>query len=469
MRNFFNFIAFLLFCAVFSSCNEKDTLFGVDMMPSGDLITQTYSSYGVPTETFEVGDSVLSRTSMSYLGRYTDPETNSSVKGEFVAQYYVNENYELFPDSIVNNKVTGADVRLYVKSFVGDSLANFKVSVYDLSKELDAEADYYTNFNPLKYIDDVKEPIATKFYSLSDKTITDAERDAKGYLRNIRITLPTDLAQKLYDAYHFNNMKFVDTGTWLHSGLPFSKGLYFKLDYGDGAMAYIDITQINIYYSYYNSVYGKDTTSITRLTSTEEVIEATSFDNSDLTHLLGDNSATYLKTPAGLFTLATLPVDSINTNDTINSASITFTRFNDVAPSQFKPGIPNKLLMVRYDDYINGYFNKYSIADNKTSFLTTYNSVTNAYSFDNISRLIAKCLQEKKSGKASPNYNKVLLIPVETNYDTQNALVKLNHDFSVGSARLVRGHATAPGEQTWDETRNVFLKVVYSKFNNSVK
>lgn len=459
----------VLLTVAVASCNEKDTLFGVDMMPSSDLVVQTYSSYGVPTETFEVGDSVLSRTSMSYLGKYTDPETNSSVKGEFVAQYYVNENYELFPDSIVNNKVTGADVRLYVKDYVGDPKAYLKLSVYDLADNLDNEADYYTNFDPSKYVADITKPIATKSFTISDMTISDTERESKDYLNNIRISLPTALAQQLYDAYHTGGMKFVDTRTWLNSGLPFSKGLYFKLEYGDGAMAYIDVTQINIYYRYYNSSYGKDTTSVTRLTSTEEVIEATSFDNSDFSHLLADNSATYLKSPAGLFTLATLPVDSINTNDTINSASITFTRYNDVNPSRFKPGIPKKLLMVRYDDYVNGYFNKYSIADNKTSYLTSYNSVTNAYTFDNISRLIAKCLQEKKSGKASPNYNKVLLIPVETNYDTQNALVKLNHDFSVGSARLVKGHTTAPGEQTWDETRNVFLKVVYSKFKGASK
>ena len=59
--------------------------------------------------------------------------------------------------------------------------------------------------------------------------------------------------------------------------------------------------------------------------------------------------------------MATLPVSQLNFNDTINSASITFTRYNDNIKNDFKLEIPKTLLMVRLDDYNDGYFEKYRI------------------------------------------------------------------------------------------------------------
>ena len=447
-----------------AACDEKSSTLGVDMMPATDLLTRDYHNYGVPTESYAVEDSVLARTSMSYLGYYTDPETGTTIKGDFITQYNITENSPLFPDTICNHTITGIEVRLYVDKFIGDSLQNFKVSVFDLTNSLDPDADYYTNLDPEKYYDPDSEPLATKWFTLSDRTITQAEREASGYLRNIHITLPTWVGQKIYDAFRADRSKFASTNQWLKSGLPCSKGLYFRLDYGDGAMAYVSITQMNIFFRYYDTGYQCDTTGVSRLTSTEEVIEATSFANSNLQPLLDNQTCTYIKSPAGIFTLATLPIDSINANDTINSASISFTRYNDVVPSNFKLGIPEKLLMVRYDDYKNGYFEKYTKADSKTSYIATYSSTGNNYTFSNIARLITTCLKEKQAGRQSPNYNKVLLIPVSTVYDTSNNLVKLNHDFSIGSARLVKGHTNTPGNWSEDDTNNVLLRVIYSGF-----
>ena len=457
----------LLLGTILVSCNEEATSFGYDLMPSSDVVTKSYRTYGVPTESYAVEDSVLARTSMSYLGRYTDPETGTSIKGDFISQYHINENVSLFPDVITNDAITGMDVRLYVDKFIGDSLTTFKISVYDLNKNLDAEADYYTNLDPTKYYDEEAEPLTTKWYTLSDQTLTDSERTASGYLRNIRISLPKEIGQHIYDAYKADRSKFSSTYNWLNSGLPCSKGLYYKLDYGDGAMAYISITQMNIYFNYYDSEYAHDTTGVTRLTSTEEVIEATSFDNSNLEPLIQDGTCTYIKSPAGIFTMATLPIDSINVNDTINSASLVFTRYNDdpQKASSFKPSIPKTLLLVRYDDYKNGYFEKYSKADSNTSYLTSYSSNGNSYTFANIARLISTCLQEKKNGTNSENYNKVLLIPVEATYDTSNNLVKLNHDFSVSSAKLVKGFTTDGPNRNEDDSSNILLKVTYSSFD----
>ena len=122
--------------------------------------------------------------------------------------------------------------------------------------------------------------------------------------------------------------------------------------------------------------------------------------------------------------------------------------------SKFKLNIPQKILLVRLDDYLNGYFEKYSVADAVTSYLATFNASRNTYDFPNIARLITTIKQEKAAGKATPNADKVLLIPVETAYDKSGNLVRMAHDFSMSSAKLVGG-TTSPVE----------LKVIYSHYN----
>jgi hypothetical protein len=171
---------------------------------------------------------------------------------------------------------------------------------------------------------------------------------------------------------------------------------------------------------------------------------------------LEDNTGTYIKSPAGIFTVATLPIAKImeeTVNDTINSAKISFVRYNDKTESKFKLEIPQKLLMVRLDDYNNGFFEKYSLVDNKTSYIATFNSQKNTYEFSNIAKMLSACISEKKDGTASANWDKVLIIPVDATYDSSNILVKLSHDFSMSSSKLVGGKDA------------VALEIIHSHFN----
>ena len=56
---------------MFVSCDDNTATLGVDMMPASDLVAKNYQVYDVTTESYAVGDSVLARTNMSYLGRFT--------------------------------------------------------------------------------------------------------------------------------------------------------------------------------------------------------------------------------------------------------------------------------------------------------------------------------------------------------------------------------------------------------------
>ena len=218
-------------------------------------------------------------------------------------------------------------------------------------------------------------------------------------------------------------------------------------------MAYINLVQLNIFFRYHDDYIDRDTISMASFAATDAVVQATHFENTNIDKLLADKSATYLKSPAGIFTLATLPAEQINVQDTINSAKLTFTRYNDIVEGAFKLNIPKTVLLVRLDDYLNGFFENYQINDSKESYLATFNSSTNTYQFSNIARLITRMAKEKKEGKATTNWNKVLIIPVETTKDSNGNIVKLNHDFSMNSARLVGG-----------SDNKVKLEVIYTNF-----
>lgn len=449
---FKHLLAWVAALFVLVACDDDTATLGVDMMPAADILTKTYKVYDVTTESYAVGDSVLARTSKSYFGRFTDPETGTTIKSDFLTQFHCDEGFEL-PTNIENDSCIQFDARLYIDGFVGDSLASFKLSVYELTEQLDPNADYYTNINPKKYYDATAAPIATKWFTISDRTIADEDRWKTSYNNNIRVSLPDSLGTKIIRDYRKNPEHFTNTTTWLNSGNPCSKGLYFKLESGDGAMAYINIIQLNISFRYYDREFKKDTVGIASLAATDAVVEATHFENSNLQKLMDDKEATYLKSPAGIFTMATIPADDINVQDSINSAKLTLTRYNDLVQGSFHLDIPKTVLLVRLDDYLNGFFENYQVTDNRESYLATFDSSKNAYVFGNIARLLTRMAKDKKEGKATQNWNKVLLIPVEKTEDSSGNIVKINHDFSMSSARLVGG-----------QSNKVALEVIYSSF-----
>ena len=452
------FFTTLLLAALshFTSCDDTTDTLGSDMMPISDMVSKESKLYDVTTQSYSAGDSVLARSSKSYLGQFTDPETGTIIKSDFLAQFHCIEDFA-FPDSIIGDSMISTEIRLFVSKYVGDPLATFKVSVYPLTKVMNPDADYYTNIDPTQYCDTTAEPLTVKWFTLSDQTLTEEERSSSSYQNKIVIPLPREIGTEIWNTWKSNPEYFKDSESWINSGLPGSKGFYFKLESGDGALAYINIAQYNINYRYHDAEEAFDTTGICQFAATEEVIQATHFQNYNLNKLLLDTSSTYLKSPAGIFTMATLPVDEISQTDTINQVKLVLTRYNDQKTEAFSLDIPKYLLMVRIDDYDNGFFEKYQLADANTSYLSVFNSSTNTYTFGNISHLVNVMKNELKTGKATANYNKVLIIPVEPTFESStvstSTLVKLSHDFSMTSARLVGGDTP------------VKMEVIYSKFS----
>lgn len=462
-----------------AGCDDNTSTMGI---PSKD--EEVFPSYGtfLAYTHSEAMDSVLGNSTSSYLGSIDDPETGTRIRADFAAQFHTFENYSfpkfdlMFPDDGVKRttdsiRCDSVEVRLYFSNYYGAKNAPLKLEVYPLDKNnvLQEEEDYYTDTNLDQFVLPGSEPIATKVFTTEDYNLADAERNSATHADNVRIMLPDTVGSLIMRAYYDHPEYFKDSYTFIRKVCP---GFLFKIRSGNGSMLSVDVSTLNIYFNFYDKVKRDSTCSaLARFAATPEVIQSTQFSNDDMQSLVEEDDCTYLKTPAGIMTVAQLPINEIYQNhetDSVSRAQLTFTRLNNTKPSTQSLGIPQSLLLVRKAD-ATSFFKKRSVADSKTSYTTSYSSTYNTYTFNNICRLISLCRKEKLAGMKAenlteqeweqkhPDWNKVVLIPVNisTATDTYGEAhqVSVTHDMSMNSIRL-QGGANTP----------IKMQVIYSRF-----
>lgn len=462
-----------------AGCDDNTSTMGI---PSKD--EEVFPSYGtfLAYTHSEAMDSVLGNSTSSYLGSIDDPETGTRIRADFAAQFHTFENYSfpkfdlMFPDDGVKRttdsiRCDSVEVRLYFSNYYGAKNAPLKLEVYPLDKNnvLQEEEDYYTDTDLDQFVLPGSEPIATKVFTTEDYNLADAERNSATHADNVRIMLPDTVGSLIMRAYYDHPEYFKDSYTFIRKVCP---GFLFKIRSGNGSMLSVDVSTLNIYFNFYDKVKRDSTCSaLARFAATPEVIQSTQFSNDDMQSLVEEDDCTYLKTPAGIMTVAQLPINEIYQNhetDSVSRAQLTFTRLNNTKPSTQTLGIPQSLLLVRKAD-ATSFFKKRSVADSKTSYTTSYSSTYNTYTFNNICRLISLCRKEKLAGMKAeklteqeweqkhPDWNKVVLIPVNisTATDTygETHQVSVTHDMSMNSIRL-QGGANTP----------IKMQVIYSRF-----
>lgn len=109
--------------------------------------------------------------------------------------------------------------------------------------------------------------------------------------------------------------------------------------------------------------------------------------------------------------------------------------------------------MVRKGD-METFFEQNKTYDNKTSFLGTYNSSTNSYTFSKLNRLISNIFSEIRAGENdTEDRNKVMLIPVTTETDTEGNIIGVSHDMEINAARLFGGE---------DSEEELKIEIIYT-------
>lgn len=470
MRN--KFIAILTFAALMlTACDDTTDNVGISLTNSLDNLQISTDTFMVSTCSI-AADSVLSRSTLGYLGKIRDPETGGYITGNFMTQFHIQENYQ-FPDADkMANKEDGmivadsCELRLYYDKFYGDSLAPMKLTAYEMSKPMSEANTYYSNFDPMRngYVN-ANGLQVDKVYTLTDQQVSEKIRWDKSYTKNIKIKLNQPYTDKdgnryknygtyILNQYYQHHGYFKNSMTFAQHVVP---GFYFKHVSGLGAMAYIFRTQLNVYFSFIDK--GKPHTGTASFYGTEEVLQTSTMENDRKTinELVSDEKNTYLKSPAGIFTEITVPVEEIykgHEKDSINAAKIQLKRINDKVKTKFALDIPKTVLLIQKDS-LYSFFEHKRVADYKTSFLATYDRANNSYTFNNIGSVIKVMKLKKDAGKQSKEWNKLVVIPVTTSYYTVNQtqiLTKVAHDMSLAGTKLVGGS----NKQT--------LSVIYSHF-----
>ena len=354
----------LVLSALLYSCDDSTYGIGDSTISSEDPIPAGEAKYFATTKSI-LADSIYARTNTAYLGKYTDP-TFGEFTADFIAQFYCTDNFE-FPENI--KEIKKLELSLYYDTFFGDSLNSMILQVDTLDtiipeKEL---STFYTSVDPTLYYNPNTTPIARKAYaakglSTVDTTYTYTDLYGTTTEENIcwhNVTLPKSLGNHMYKKYTEDKNNYKDAEAFIKNVL---KGLYVHCTNGDGTILYINDMELIMHYDYYiQSGSGKMDSLVSSssvFAATKEVIQANRFQNSDRLKELAESTTdcTYLKTPAGIFTEVTLPIEEISSthqNDTLNAASITFTRYNEKEESNYQMSTPQYLLMVRKCDMHN--------------------------------------------------------------------------------------------------------------------
>ena len=460
MRNIIMALIAIIVVAI-SSCTESTNLMG-------DSLTSNINKYEITTDTFDVStqsikvDSVLSRSVYSYIGRLKDPETGAYIVSDYMTQFHILENQtkKLFPDvtSLEDNLefdfiADSCFVRIVVNSYQGDSLAAMKLSLRELSKPVEESGTYYTNFDPVKkgYVrmgdDAIHQDVV---YSMTDLTTSDSLRNVyrqKGYYETVDIPLNEEYIDK--DGYIYNNYgtyimsMYYDHPEYFKNSKTFTRnvcpGFYLQCVDGLGVMTEVAYTQLVIYYHFKKGEVNY--IEYQNINASEEVLQTTHItnDQSRIDKLVADEECTYLKTPAGIYTEVTLPIEAIKNgheNDSITSARIVFNRMHDTSNfSEIVLEEPTQLLMVERDS-LKTFFETNSVPNNKTSYLATFNTTQKTYTYNNISTLVNHMWSRRNT---TADWNKVVLIPVQVETSGTTNATTVSNEMNVNSVRLVGG------------------------------
>ena len=551
-----------LLAITFWGCDDNTAGLGLGMFPGSDQnINGKLSTFDVTTESVHAGK-IYAMTNVGYVGKFTD-ETFGTYQAGFLAELNCpsgmtfpgvydgtaldeekkatrvmvgddnedNKDVTFIRDD--NNKIIGnihtIELYLWYSSYFGDSLTACRLSVYELSENLDTEHAYYTNINPENYYNhaDPNSLLGTKAYTAVDLSVKDSIRNLSTYVPSVHVSFRDEAAKEI-------GKEIIRKANELGVNLDnkefrkIFKGIYVKSDYGDGTVLYINQAQMNVVYKCYavdtitgvklqkkvaeNGVY-KDSTyyGYRTFATTREVIQANQLENDKaaIQNCINKSEWTYLKSPAGIFTQLTLPVSQIAEKlqgDTLNAVKLGIPIYNETSDKKFGMSTPNNVLLIR-KKYKDSFFKGNQLSDGITSslFTSTTTSFTQ-YTFNNITQMINNCLADREAAKnALPmtfkvinpetnveetktattiekweeysEWNKFVLIPVlvtkdssssNSYYGTSANVISIQHDLKPGYVRLKGG--SKKGADGKPDPNNVLkLEVVSTNFGTKSK
>ena len=262
----------------FLACDDNTGRLGMDMLPPTDSITASKATYNVTTKSVLAGR-VYAKSSIGYVGRFTDPDFGY-YESSFLSELYCVENYQ-FPEEyrvtsydengnpktatgtmVEDDPLVSSDLILYYYNWFGDSLNACRMSVYELNDKWkvdrnDPEREYrYTDIDTESYKGNYLGSIT---YSAYDTTVPDSVRNATDsdgystYVPNLTLQLPKERGEEIFRLNREHPEYFADAESFIENVFP---GVYIQSDYGDGTILYVEYIYLTMRFKFYATDLG---------------------------------------------------------------------------------------------------------------------------------------------------------------------------------------------------------------------
>lgn len=395
-----NSIISLLFSAIalllVTSCNDETSKIGTSLVENQTeiIMDSTFTITGCSVE----NPRIQSRTTSQVLG-CIKAKGYGEFSSDFVTQFMAATKLDTENVKTENIDSLILMMRIPKSSIVGDTLAPMGLEVYPLTKVL--PAPIYSDFDPTGYYDSSSTPIAKKIYKPNVKE--DGDTAKLFSFLTLSVKMPKKMGQDLYQLY-------LDNPAAYSSPSAFTKafpGFYVKSSYGSGNVIRIEQTVMRMYY-HKNSVNdaGRDTTinyigyyyGVQPEIVTNNIIDYTISDD-----LLSDiaKGKNVIVAPAGRDVEIKFPtqeiIDSYLSKAGKLSVINTLTLNIPVEKISNNYGItpPQNILLILSKDK-DKFFVENDVNNDVTSFIGTYDSVNNRYSFPGMRSYILDMLKKEE-------------------------------------------------------------------------
>lgn len=410
-------VAVLATTALFVACDDETTSIGSSLV--NDKSEVIIDSSFVVTGSSYRDAAVQSRTLTQLLGSLNAKEFGN-ISSDFVTQFMPAARLDtagVKVDDIDSVKM----LMFFTKGdFTGDSLVPMGLKVYPLKKQL--EIPIFSNFDPADYYDE-SNCWTTQSQIYTGNALYNDSVNNLAY-RTISVKLPLEFGRKVYNQY----INHPETFATPQAFAKFFPGLYVKNTFGQGRVTNITNTRINFYFTQHDT-YTKDgeerdtTYNVARsyMAVTPEVITNNIISLSlsqDLTNRVAQGQ-TLLVSPTGYNARLTFPAQEILRSYRNNATDLSvinglymaipveeITNGYNIAPPA------NVLLLLSKDR--ETFFDQNKIADDKTSFLATYDATNHQYVFSGMRNYIVDLFNKETVTADDYTFD---LVPVDVTYE----------------------------------------------------
>lgn len=358
---------------------------------------------------------VQSRTTNQLIGDLTAKEYGS-FSSDFVSQFM--SAMTIDTTGVTANDIDSVKLLMFFTagSITGDSLVPMGLKVYPLTAQL--PTPIFSDFDPTAYYDESDCWTRNSQIYTGNALYSDSV-NALNY-RTISVKLPLEFGRRVFNEYRANPSTFATPDAFC----KFFPGLYIKNTFGSGRVINIRESRINFYYrkKTQKTVNGeaRDTiinTNATYMAVTPEVISNNIINMTvcDDLHAMAARNVPILVAPAAYDVKLTFPTREIlaayrrSGEDMAVINTLTMSIPVEDITNGYNILPPTNVLLVLAKDK-DQFFANNKIADNKTSFLAPYNSLTESYDFAEMRQYILDMLA--KNDLSADDYT-FIITPVD--------------------------------------------------------